>query len=68
MPDGVAGTEEIMTFIARHVSVDSYVNIMNQYRPLYRAGEYTEIDRPISSREYREAIRIAKTEGLHRGF
>jgi putative pyruvate formate lyase activating enzyme len=68
MPHGVAGTREIMTFIAQHVSSDSYVNIMDQYRPLYRAGEYLEIDRPISSREYREAIGIAKAEGLHRGF
>jgi putative pyruvate formate lyase activating enzyme len=68
MPDGVAGTREIMAFIAQHVSIDSYVNIMDQYRPLYRAGEYPEIDRPISSREYREAISIAKAEGLHRGF
>jgi putative pyruvate formate lyase activating enzyme len=68
MPDGVAGTREIMAFIAQHVSIDSYVNIMDQYRPLYRAGEYPEIDRPISSLEYREAIEIAKAEGLHRGF
>jgi len=41
---------------------------MDQYRPLYRAGEYSEIDRPISSREYREAIGIAQGERLHRGF
>jgi putative pyruvate formate lyase activating enzyme len=68
MPHGVAGTREIMAFIAQHVSIDSYVNIMDQYRPLYRAGEYPEIDRPISSREYREAIEIATGEGLHRGF
>jgi putative pyruvate formate lyase activating enzyme len=68
MPQGVAGTREIMAFLAQHVSADSYVNIMDQYRPLYRAGEYPEIDRPISSREYREAIGIAAGEGLHRGF
>jgi putative pyruvate formate lyase activating enzyme len=68
MPQGVAGSREIMAFIARHVSADSYVNIMDQYRPLYRAGEYPEIDRPISSREYHEAIAIARGEGLHRGF
>jgi putative pyruvate formate lyase activating enzyme len=68
MPHGVAGTKEIMTFIARYVSIDSYVNIMDQYRPLYRAGDYPEIDRSISSREYREAIEFAVGEGLHRGF
>ena len=68
MPHEVAGTREIMAFIAQHVSIDSYVNIMDQYRPIYRAGEYQEIDRSITSREYREAIGFATEEGLHRGF
>ena len=68
MPQGVAGTRETIAFIARHVSIDSYMNIMDQYRPLYRAGEYREIGRPISTGEYREAIEIAKDSGLHRGF
>jgi putative pyruvate formate lyase activating enzyme len=68
MPSGVAGSREILAFIARRVSPNSYVNIMDQYRPLYRAGEYPEIDRRILSREFREAIEIAADEGLHRGF
>jgi len=68
MPHGVAGTKEIISFIARKLSIDSYVNIMDQYRPLYRAGEFPEIDRPIAAREYREAIEMARAEGLHRGF
>jgi len=68
MPHGVAGTKELIAFIAHRLSTDSYVNIMDQYRPLYRAGEFPEIARPISAREYREAIEIARNEGLHRGF
>jgi putative pyruvate formate lyase activating enzyme len=68
MPHGVAGTREIIAFIARRVSANSYVNIMDQYRPLYRAGEYQEIDRRISAGEYREAIEIARDAGLRRGF
>lgn len=68
MPQGVAGTKELMAFIARRLSTDSYVNIMDQYRPLYRSGEFPEIDRPISAGEYREATAIARHEGLHRGF
>ena len=68
MPQGVAGTTELIAFIAHHLSIDSYVNIMDQYRPLYRAGEFPELDRPISAREYREATAIAREEGLHRGF
>jgi putative pyruvate formate lyase activating enzyme len=68
MPHGVAGTQEIMSFIGRRLSANSYVNIMDQYRPLYRAGEYPEIDRRTTSREYREAVEIAKDAGLRRGF
>jgi putative pyruvate formate lyase activating enzyme len=68
MPHGVAGTKGTMAFVARELSFDSYVNIMDQYRSLYRAGEYPEIDRRISSREYQEAIEIATEAGLHRGF
>ena len=68
LPQGVAGTKEIIAFIVEHVSGNSYVNVMAQYRPLYRSREYPEIDRPISMREYREAVKIARQEGLHRGF
>ncbi|UCC66600.1 MAG: radical SAM protein [Deltaproteobacteria bacterium] len=68
MPNGVAGTKETLSFIAKRLSVHSYVNVMDQYRPLHRSGEYPEIDRRITYREYREAIKIAKGEGLYRGF
>jgi len=68
IPQGVAGTREIMSFIAQRLSVNSYVNIMDQYRPLYQAGAYQEIDRRISPGEYHSAIEIAREEGLHRGF
>jgi putative pyruvate formate lyase activating enzyme len=68
MPHGVADTREIIAFVARRMSANSYVNIMDQYRPLYRAGAYQEIDRPISTGEYREAIAMARDAGLRRGF
>jgi putative pyruvate formate lyase activating enzyme len=68
MPHGSADTKEIIAFIAGQLSDNSYLNIMDQYRPVYRASEYPEIDRRISSREYREAIEIASDAGLHRGF
>jgi len=68
MPHGVAGSTKTMSFIAQRLSRHSYVNIMDQYRPLYKAGEYPEIDRRISYAEYSEAITIAKEEGLYRGF
>jgi putative pyruvate formate lyase activating enzyme len=68
MPEGVAGTRELMHYIATEISPHSYVNIMSQYRPEYRAGEFPELNRRITHEEYREAIACAKAEGLYRGF
>ena len=70
MPDGLAGTGEVMRFLARELSPDTYVNLMAQYRPaglvLRRPERYREIGRAITAREYAEAARLARREGLHR--
>ncbi|HHY98222.1 MAG TPA: radical SAM protein [Firmicutes bacterium] len=66
LPGGLAGTSEIVRFIAEEISRDTYINIMAQYRPEYRAREYPPLDRPVTRREYEEAIRLAKEAGLHR--
>lgn len=68
MPEGIAGTKEIMHFIATEISKNTYVNIMDQYRPCYKAYEFPEISRGITPAEYSEAISIAKEEWLWRGF
>lgn len=68
LPNNQAGTNDIMHFIAEKISKDTYVNIMNQYRPLYEAKNFPEINRGITVDEYNKAIDIAKSVGLHRGF
>jgi putative pyruvate formate lyase activating enzyme len=66
MPGGVAGTRAIMRFLAREVSRNTYVNIMDQYRPCGTASRYPAIARGISAAEYREALAAAAAEGIHR--
>ncbi len=68
MPHGVASSEAVLRFIAEEISVHSYVNIMDQYRPEYRAHECPEINRRITRKEYLEAIQWAKRYQLYRGF
>lgn len=68
MPGGVASSEAVLRFIAEEISVHSYVNIMDQYRPEYRAHEYPEINRRIAHKEYLEAIQMARRFQLYRGF
>jgi putative pyruvate formate lyase activating enzyme len=65
MPNGVAGTPEIMRFLAS-LSADTYVNVMAQYRPCYEAHDYPQIARRITREEYREAVQAARDAGLHR--
>ena len=66
LPNNLAGTKEVMYFIANELSKNSYVNVMDQYRPEYKAHEYPLLNRPPTAEEYREALEIAKKEGLHR--
>jgi len=66
LPNNVAGTREIMHFLAKSISVNMYVNVMDQYRPCGEAYTDEFINRRLKSREFREAVEAAKREGLHR--
>jgi putative pyruvate formate lyase activating enzyme len=68
LPNGLAGSNDVFKFIATELSKNSYVNIMMQYRPMYKAYEYEELSRGVTLSEYREALSCAKKWGLHRGF
>jgi len=66
LPDHLAGTEHIVRFLAEKISSNTYLNLMDQYRPAYKAAEYPALDRPTTRDEYRDAVRLALTAGLHR--
>ena len=66
LPGGLAGTKEIMEFIAKEISLKTYINIMAQYRPCGEAYKFAQINRYLSQQEYTEAIRIARSFGLSR--
>lgn len=68
MPNGLADTKEVLSFIAKEISRESYVNIMDQYHPEFEAHSFPEIARYITRTEFEEAIKIARKLGLHRGF
>ena len=66
MPRDVAGTREVMNFLANEISPSTYVNVMDQYRPCGKAQEDEWINRRLSASEYREAVGAAREAGLHR--
>ncbi|MBI4536521.1 MAG: radical SAM protein [candidate division NC10 bacterium] len=65
LPSNLAGTAEIVRFLAEF-SEDTYVNIMAQYRPRYRAHEYPPLARRPTRTELEEALHLARAAGLHR--
>jgi putative pyruvate formate lyase activating enzyme len=68
LPNDLAGSRQVLGFVRREVSKESYVNIMGQYRPLFKASDYPELSRRPTAWEIEQARKIAQELGLHRGF
>ena len=66
LPDNLAGSEETLSYIANEISKDTYINIMDQYYPSYRAHRYAELNRRITRSEYNHARDFARKLGLER--
>ena len=64
MPNNVGGTKDVVEWIALNLPKDTYVNIMSQYTPTYKASNYPEIARRITRAEYSQAVHWAKKYGL----
>lgn len=64
MPNNVSGSGEVISWIAENLPKDTWVNIMSQYRPSYKANDYPAIARRIKREEYRKVVSIARNSGL----
>lgn len=60
MPGCFEDFKEIIRFISKEISYQTYINIMTQYRPLWKASKYPEMNRRISKEEFEKAISFAK--------
>ena len=68
LPGDLAGTAEVVRFLAEEISRETYLNVMAQYRPEYSACDYPELDRRLTVKEYRDAVLLAARAGLTRGL
>lgn len=66
LPDGLAGTQGIVRFLAAEISPDTYLNLMDQYRPAFLSRDHPLLNRPIRASEFRSAVRLARRAGLRR--
>lgn len=67
LPNDLARTKKVIEYVSG-LSKNTYLNIMAQYRPQYRASKYTELNRRITSEEFENALLLAEKAGLTRGF
>jgi putative pyruvate formate lyase activating enzyme len=66
LPEGLAGTAEVVRFLADEISPDTYLNIMDQYYPCGDVPPRSPLGRRISGDEYKEALEMARRAGLTR--
>jgi putative pyruvate formate lyase activating enzyme len=64
LPNGLAGTENSLRWIAEQLSTATWLSIMAQYGPLHRAMEFPELARPVKPEEYHQIINLADALGF----
>jgi putative pyruvate formate lyase activating enzyme len=66
LPEDIAGTMETVRFLSEEISPNTYLNLMDQYRPSYKAHNYPELNRRLTNQEYQRAVDLALSAGLKR--
>lgn len=66
LPHNLAGTETIVQFLAHEISPNTYLNLMDQYRPAFQARQYPKLTRSVTHLEYKAAVEMALAAGLKR--
>jgi putative pyruvate formate lyase activating enzyme len=66
LPNGLAGSTEIMRFLAQEISQNTYLNLMDQYRPSYRIANDPQLNRPLLPQEFNQVLADSRSMGLKR--
>ena len=65
LPNGLSGSFEIIDFLAEEISRSTVINVMDQYRPCYKAFEHSQINRRPTPQEIESVRRYAVKKGLN---
>ncbi|MCM8796098.1 MAG: radical SAM protein [Candidatus Omnitrophica bacterium] len=68
LPNNISGTKEIMRFISQELSKDTYISLMSQYWPCYKAKDFPLLCRRITCEEYARARKMMHDYGLYNGW
>jgi len=68
LPNGLAGSEDSLTWLAGEISPTVTVSLMSQYSPLHRALQIPRLARKISVSEYAAVLKLLDKLGLENGW
>ncbi|MFA5780236.1 MAG: radical SAM protein [Elusimicrobiota bacterium] len=68
LPENIAGSRKVFEFIAKEISPDTYMSIMAQYHPANKTGDFPELQRKITDKEYQQVLNRADELGLTNGW
>jgi putative pyruvate formate lyase activating enzyme len=64
MPHDLAGSREVLAWLAAEISPETYVNVMDQYRPCGESVKIDKLSRRLTATEYQGAVEAARRAGL----
>jgi len=68
LPNGLAGSKESLTWLARELSPQVTVSVMSQYLPLHQARQIPLLSRKISTAEYKTVLQLLDDLGIENGW
>jgi putative pyruvate formate lyase activating enzyme len=68
LPEGKAGTVEILPWIAGHLGKETHIALMSQYFPAGQASGMSGINRGLNVAEYAVAVAALEAAGLENGW
>lgn len=68
LPENISSSEKILTFIADELSKETYISLMSQYFPAYKAPKIPPLNRRILFEEYEKVKKILQRLGLENGW
>ena len=68
LPGHTKNSKEALTVLHQTYGNQIYISIMNQYTPVFKQKEYTELNRRVTKREYEKVLDYAFEIGIENGF
>ncbi|MBI5325245.1 MAG: radical SAM protein [Ignavibacteriae bacterium] len=64
LPNNQSDTDKIIDFIAENIGSQTYLNLMEQYKPCYKAANFTLLNEMLSKVDYENQVNYAKSKGF----